>query len=158
MNKLTNFTGYKMTIIAIIPCGKSKIWDKQPGAGAVAAERAYTGALCRLSRDYAVIYCDSWFILSAKYGIIRPDFVIPGPYEVTFNRPSPEVVTTEILRRQTIELKLTGASRIVVLGGKAYCFAVRSALFGSGFCGAMEFPVEGLPIGKMLGFLKRAVS
>lgn len=144
--------------IAIIPCGKSKIWDKQPGACAVPAESAYTGALFRLSRDYALKYCDSWFILSAKYGIIRPEFVIPGPYEVTFNRPSPEVVTIDILRRQAIELGITGSPRIVVLGGKAYCSAVRSALFGTGFCGALKFPVEGLPIGKMLGFLKRSVS
>ncbi len=147
-----------MTSIAIIPCGKSKIWDKHTLAGAVPAERAYTGTLFRLSREYAVKYCDSWLILSAKYGIIRPDFIIPEPYEVTFNRPSRDVVTADILRIQAADLGLTGASRIVVLGGKAYCSAVKSALAGSAFSGEMEFPVLGLPIGKMLGHLKRAVS
>ena len=42
-----------MSMLVVVPCGKSKIWDKHPDHGPVPAESAYTGAMCRLNRQYA---------------------------------------------------------------------------------------------------------
>ena len=37
------------------------------------------------NRAYAEKFGSRWVILSAKYGFIRPDFQIPGPYNVSLN-------------------------------------------------------------------------
>ena len=49
-----------------------------------------------LCRDLA----DRWVILSAKYGFIDPDFLIPGPYNVTFKRRATGPIDAETLRTQ----------------------------------------------------------
>ncbi|HEX2172999.1 MAG TPA: hypothetical protein VHL09_11205 [Dehalococcoidia bacterium] len=70
----------------MIPCGKSKISDRDPGRAGVPAAEAYTGTPFRLNRQYAERFGDTWIVLSAKYGFIVPKFMIPGPYEVRFKR------------------------------------------------------------------------
>jgi hypothetical protein len=73
-------------MLVIIPCGQSKVWDDQPERGPVKARDAYTGPPFKVNRDYAEAFASRWVILSAKYGFISPDFLIPGPYNVTFKK------------------------------------------------------------------------
>jgi hypothetical protein len=87
-------------VLVIVPCGRVKIWDKDPDHGPAAAKDAYTGILFRLNRAYAERYGNDWVILSAKYGFISPNFVIPESYEVTFNRRRSSPITSRELRRQ----------------------------------------------------------
>jgi len=74
--------------LVIIPCGQGKIWDKQPDAGAIQAQYAYTGAPFKVNKEYAEYFADRWVILSAKYGFIDPDYIIPGPYNISFKKKS----------------------------------------------------------------------
>src|SRR5439155_5061255 len=47
----------------------------------------YVNPYFKDNRRYAETFSDVWLILSAKYGFLKPSFVIPGAYEVTFKRP-----------------------------------------------------------------------
>ena len=73
--------------LVIIACGAKKIWDNNPDAGSTSAKDACTGAPFRVNRRYAETFGDRWVILSAKYGFIDPDFIIPENYNVTFKKP-----------------------------------------------------------------------
>ena len=83
----------------IVPCGKLKIWSKNPLKGPTIAEEAYVGSPFKMNRSYAKKYSDKWLILSAKYGLIAPDFTIAGKYDVTFNDPSTNPISIEELAR-----------------------------------------------------------
>lgn len=85
-------------VLVIVPCGKSKIWDKQPDRGPTAASDAYTGAPFKLNRAYAKCFGEAWVVLSAKYGLIEPEFEISGPYEVAFTKPRTCPIATESLQ------------------------------------------------------------
>lgn len=67
------------TTVVIIACGSLKIWDRYPGVGPTAARDAYTGTPFRTNRAYAERFGDEWRILSAKYGLIEPEFIIAEP-------------------------------------------------------------------------------
>lgn len=85
--------------LVVIACGAAKVWDRHPDRGATRAADAYTGPPFRLNRAYAEAIGDGWLILSAKYGLIAPDFLIPGPYDTTFTRRSSGPVGGDLLRR-----------------------------------------------------------
>jgi hypothetical protein len=85
-------------VLIDFPCGKNKIWDREPEHGPVAAAGAYIGTPFRLNCQYAERLGDAWFALNAKYGFIAPDFSTPEPYGCPFKcrglqglpkRPSP---------------------------------------------------------------------
>jgi len=76
--------------LVIVPCGYSKIWDKKPDAGSIVVKDAYVGSPFKVNRKYAESVGSQWVILSAKYGFIWPNFVLPGAYEITFKRKSSE--------------------------------------------------------------------
>ena len=73
-----------MSVLVVVPCGMRKIWDMNPSAGPTPAKNAYVGAPFKVNRAYAEKFADRWVILSAKYGFIDLDFVIPENYDVTF--------------------------------------------------------------------------
>lgn len=141
--------------LIIVPCGQRKIWDRDPLRGPVAARDAYTGAPFKVNRAYAERFGDRWLILSAKYGFIGPDFVIPGPYDVTFKRRSSNPISLPELGAQAERLELSDYARVVVLGGKEYRDIVAALLGKTNM--EVEFPTAGLPIGKAMQLLKRAV-
>jgi len=39
--------------LVIVPCGRSKIWDKNPDAGPTVAKDAYAGSPFKVNRRYA---------------------------------------------------------------------------------------------------------
>jgi hypothetical protein len=142
--------------LVVVPCGSAKVWDKQPGLGAVAARDAYTGAPFVLNREFAERFGTAWVILSAKYGFVHPSDEIPGPYNVTFKRRSTGPVATAALRAQVEQMALGEFDEVVGLGGKEYRAALTCAFQGSGV--ALRFPFAGLPIGKMLQATRRAID
>ena len=68
-----------MKTLCIASCGKSKIWDKQPQAGPMPARSVYVGPFSGACGRYAdKFFPESWCILSAKYGFVLPDDLIPA--------------------------------------------------------------------------------
>lgn len=142
--------------LVIVPCGRSKIWEREPERGPTRAAEAYTGTLFALNRAHAERFGDAWVILSAKYGFILPDFVLPGPYEVTYTRASTGPIAPAQLRQQVQVLSLRQYPVVVGLGGKAYRAAITVAF--APFDVRLAFPFAGLPIGRMLQATKRALD
>lgn len=56
-----------MTRIGLVGCGASK------KEGCHKAKNLYTSNYFRLKKEYAEKVCDSWYILSAKHGLISPE-------------------------------------------------------------------------------------
>jgi hypothetical protein len=123
--------GVSMSILCIVPCGKAKIWDKYPNAGPQKAKDVYRGPFSRKCEGYAeCFYKGFWCILSAKYGFLFPDEIIPESYECTFNDPATKPIQTHELRQQIIEKNLLYFDTIVVLGGRNYSNQVKMAFLG----------------------------
>jgi hypothetical protein len=145
-----------VSVLVIVPCGRSKTWDRYPDAGPTRADQAYTGAPFVVNRAHAERFGDDWLILSAKYGFVRPETVIPGPYEVTFKRASTNPIGVEELRSQIKELGLDRYPLVIVLGGREYREITRNAF--DGLLPRLVFPFAGLPIGKMMRATKQAIA
>jgi hypothetical protein len=147
-----------MSSLGIVPCGKEKIWDRAPNCGTVPARDAYTGTFHRLARAYTERFADQWMVLSAKHGFLAPDDLVPGPYDVTFNRPNdPRCITTERLREQVRQKRLDRFACVIVICGDKYVQRIREAFQGTGT--KIITPLKGKGgIGPMMGWLKRAVA
>ncbi len=142
--------------LVIVPCGQRKIWNKNPEAGPTIAEHAYTGAPFSVNKGFAQRFGEQWLILSAKYGFIEPDFLIPGPYNVTFKRSSNELVSAAMLKQQVQALGLDSSTSVIGLGGKDYRQAIETAFEGTGI--KLHFPFSGLPIGRAMQATKQAIA
>lgn len=143
-------------VLVLVPCGKSKIWKHEPQRGPVPAAEAYTGELFRRNRRYAEQFGDAWVVLSAKYGFIAPDFLIPGPYEVTFKDRSTRPINVATLRSQIQALELNQFAVAVGLGGKEYRAAIEQAFAGTPT--RLVFPFAGLPLGLLLRATQHATD
>jgi hypothetical protein len=143
-------------MLVVVPCGRSKIWEREPGRGSVAAAEAYTGTPFRLNRQYAERFGDAWVVLSAKYGFIAPVFMIPGPYEVSFKYPATNPISLERLRDQVGSQDPDRFSVVVGLGGKDYRAAVEAAFADQPV--RLVFPFAGLPLGKSLQAARQAID
>jgi len=141
--------------LCIVPCGKRKIWDDFPEAGATEARRTYTGNFAKTCISYAEkFYPNSYIILSAKYGFLFPDEIIPGPYNVTFKDPSTNPIEVEELKIQAEKKGLMKYDEIVVLGGRNYVSMAREVFQEK----KIVDPLRGLSgMGEMIGALKRAI-
>lgn len=141
--------------LCVVPCGKAKVWDREPGRGPVAAREAYVGSFATAARAYAEARHAAWVILSAKHGFLLPTDLVPGPYEVTFARRGDPCVTVEVLRRQLGEMRLDRAREVVVVGGRRYVACVRDAFPPST---RIVAPLAGLTsMGAMLAAMRSAV-
>lgn len=143
-------------VLVIVPCGRSKIWDKTPDAGPALAQDAYNGTPFKLNRQYAEGVGTKWIILSAKFGFIFPEFTIAGPYEVTFKRKSTMPVSIATLKQQICDLRLAEFQLVIGLGGKEYRAAVSQAFVGMNV--ELQFPFAGLPVGKSMKATKDAIG
>lgn len=68
--------------IILIGCGKQKLEGEHP------AKDLYTGSLFRSRRTYAENMGDSWFIISAKHGLLSPTRTIKS-YDVSIEGLTP---------------------------------------------------------------------
>lgn len=108
-----------MNTLCIVPCGKAKVWDRRPALGPTLAREVYVGSFASGARRYAErFYPAVWVILSAKYGFLAPDDLVPGPHEVSFLKPGPEVISVAVLRDQVRARGLDGFEGIVVVAGR----------------------------------------
>lgn len=115
-----------MRTLCVIPCGKRKIWDKNPDAGPTKAKKVYTGPFAVSCRRYAErFYSSSWCIISAKHGFLFPEDIVPGPYGVTFSKQVPKPITVEELKEQAAKKGLKKYQKIVVITGKEYAWRVK---------------------------------
>jgi hypothetical protein len=121
--------------------------------GAVRAQDAYPSAFFKLNRAYAERFGDEWVILSAEYGFMRPDFMIPEPYDVSFNRKASGPISISDLREHMQELGLTEFRRVIGLGGREYRALIERA-FEETPCEVI-FPFAGLP---GMGYMMQAVN
>lgn len=142
-------------VLVIVPCGKRKVWDKHPTIGAVRAKDAYISPYFKLCKEYAEHFSDGWIILSAKYGFIKPDFIIRRNYDITFKQADGRSILDTELREQVENLKLNRYTTVIVLGGNAYYKRIRKA-FGDKNV-KIKNPLEGLGIGRRQQKLKTAL-
>lgn len=144
-----------MKTLCIVPCGVSKVWDKNPNAGPTAARNVYIGPFATVCRKYAEkFFPKSWCILSAKYGFLFPDDIVPGPYNVTFNKKKSEPITLNQLSSQLKRKKLNRYNAVVVLGGKNYTNRIEILYSGV----LIYSPLKNLRgMGYMMQKLRRAI-
>jgi len=135
-----------MRRLVIVACGRAKTWGRDRRAGPTLARDAYVSPYFRDNRRYAEAFGDRWLILSAKYGFIEPEFVIPGPYEVTFKRLATKPISAEHLAAQARAKRLSAYDLVEVLGGAEYVERVRAAFDGTG--ASIGAPLQGLSLGK----------
>ncbi|MEM2851555.1 MAG: hypothetical protein QXW18_07115 [Candidatus Bathyarchaeia archaeon] len=145
-----------MAVLVVVSCGFKKIWDLQPDAGPKPARDAYVSAFFKTNREYAEKFADRWVILSAKYGFIDPDSIIPENYNVTFKKPQTKPVSLEKLKEQIKEKNLSRFDKVVVLGGRDYVEIVRRA-FGN-FRVKVIAPTSGLRLGEAMAKVRRAIE
>lgn len=134
--------------LIIIGCGKSKIWDKHPEAGPQKAENVYTGSYATVKREYAQSRGCDWMILSAKHGFIRPDFIIPGPYNVTFDDPATHPILVPELRKQVLGQQLDRYDQITIVAGRKYIDSAKEAFGGT--TERIATPFADLPMGRQM--------
>lgn len=105
--------------LVVIPCGAAKQSVPAP------AKALYTGAYFRSCRRAAEALKPSlgWLILSAKYGLVRPDTML-NPYNLTLGQAG--AVTGADLARQAQALGVAALSPVMVLAGSRYVAAARS--------------------------------
>lgn len=143
-------------VLIVVPCGKKKIWDKIQNKDSAYAKNAYISPYFKLCRKYAEKFADKWVILSAKYGFIEPDFIIPKNYDVSFNNSKNEVISFQRLKVQIKKLRFQDYQSIVILGGKEYTDVVQRVL--KGFRIPIKVPLESLGIGKRQAKIKEALT
>ncbi|MEM4292820.1 MAG: peroxide stress protein YaaA [Thermoplasmata archaeon] len=147
-----------MKTVCIVACGKMKIWDKNPNAGKTRAEEAYIGGPTKSSIKYAKkFHPDDWFILSAKYGFLRPDDLIES-YNVTFKKKHTNPISVDELSNQIIEKGLGQYDRIVVLGGEDYVEVVKKAFEKASLKKEILTPLAGLRSGERVHCLTEAIQ
>jgi hypothetical protein len=145
-----------MATLVTVPCGKRKIWDIDPEAGPTPAREVYQGVPFKINREYAEKFADQWFILSAKYGFIEPDFVIPENYNVTFDDPESNPISLAELQAQVRDKGLDRFDLTVALGSTTYAETVRNSFAGTRV--TVIAPTAGLPIGRAIGQVRRAID
>ncbi len=131
-----------MRTVALVSCVKQKRGE------ACRAEALYTSALFAKASTYARAVADDWCILSAKYGLVRPDAVIE-PYEQTLNDASAAErrAWADRVHGQMREARLLeGEAKLIWLAGAKYRADLAKRLRGV----VQVMPLEGKRIGEQL--------
>ena len=105
-------------LLVIVPCGQKKVWEKHPEAGPTIAKNVYAGSPFIVNQKFADAFGKPWVILSAKYGFIDPQFMMPGPYNVTFKRKYTDPISVTKLRDQVRQQGLDCFSNVIGLGAR----------------------------------------
>jgi hypothetical protein len=132
------------------------MWNIHPGAGPTTASEAYVSTPFKVNKKYAQRFGDRWVILSAKYGLIEPDFIIPRNYNVTFKDPSTNPISVSQIKKQIEEKRLNEFEEVVVLAGKDYANVVLQAF--ADISVRIKTPTTGLRLGVGVGKVKQAIK
>jgi hypothetical protein len=137
-----------MADLFLVACVAKKLDHPAP------AKELYVSPWFKLARAYVEARTTDWFILSAKFGLLRTDTVIE-PYDTALTQ-------MRLQDRQAWASRVTAQleqelphriPRIVVLAGLRYRDLLMEVL--GRHADAVEVPLEGMTIGKQLGWLKR---
>jgi hypothetical protein len=139
-----------MALVGLISCVSGK------SAHATEARDLYYSPLFTKARKYVEQRCDTWYILSAKYGLVDPRQVI-APYEETLNTKS-RVERKQWAQKVWADLQthLYAGDHVVVITGERYREHLVPRLVEHG-C-VVEVPMEGLGIGRQLQWLSNQLS
>jgi len=145
-----------MKELCVVPCGKRKIWDKNPRLGPQKAREVYIGPFATKCRQYAeVFYPSQWVILSAKHGFLFEKDIVPEPYEASFRKRRNPTISIEELRSQAMKKGLFNFDSVVVLGGRSYARVARLVFEGK----LVREPLLGCTgIGQMMKRLNEALK
>lgn len=139
-----------MRRIALVACAKSK------RAGIVAAKDLYVSTLFQLSRQYAERHSDSWYVLSAKYGLVHPDQEIQT-YDLTLKGAGVQA-QRDWAKRTLAQFKaaglLSGEIELLWLAGQDYQRELRALLGGV----PQVDPLKGMTQGVRMSWLKRHLA
>jgi hypothetical protein len=137
-----------MNRIVLISCVSTKLATESK------AKDLYISPLFKMNYTYAEsLKPSAIYILSAKYGLVHPDMIIP-PYEQTLNTmKSGEVKDWALDVIDQMQGKVNfQKDEIIFLAGERY----RKFLIP--LCRNAKVPLEGLGIGKQLGWLKKKLD
>lgn len=131
-----------MPHIGLISC----VGAKRPCAAQ--ARDLYTSTWFSKSREFVEQQCDTWFILSAKYGLVKPTDIIE-PYEEALSK-KPVRQRQEWARRVWAALRpsLNHNDRVTILAGEKYRDHLVPLIEQHG-C-KIDVPMRGLGIGRQL--------
>lgn len=136
--------------IVVISCGKTK--NQVP---LCESKEAYTGKSFRMKRKFAETSKLPWFILSAKYGLLRPETIIDPNYDKTIkNKTDIENLANIIQDQLPIFSELNNVKEIFFLGPLAYSTALKQAINGNSYI-TINHLTEGLTQGKTLQIIKK---
>jgi len=141
----------KSSLLVIVPCGKSKIWKKHPLSKNVKAAKVYRGSPFKVNNAFAQKFADKWVILSAKYGFIEPDFIIPEDYNVSFNDSNTNPIKITELKKQVQRMGLDRYELVIALGGKNYAKRVVEVIPKTS---KVSMPAAGRVLGNGMKFVK----
>ncbi|MGM0522473.1 MAG: DUF6884 domain-containing protein [Bacillota bacterium] len=145
-----------MRVLAVLPCGKKKIWDKTPDVGPMKVADVYIGTLHRLTRQYAEIFTDEWVILSGKHGFCSKNEMINEDYDITFGMEGADVISTHVLKQQIHNQGLDQYDRALILTGKKHQRVIEKL---GGITKDDRYPLLGTKgIGEMQQRLKQAIE
>ncbi len=145
-----------MPVLCLVGCCKTKRRHRAP------AKELYCSPLFRLCRAWAEQHADAWAILSAHYGVVRPDMEIE-PYDTTIAQRRPfgqpplsrkdfgNWLYSHVQAWRSRYATPTEGPRLVILAGKPYWACL---------VGRLEFtvPLDGLGIGQRLRWLKQQTA
>jgi cytoplasmic iron level regulating protein YaaA (DUF328/UPF0246 family) len=140
-----------MAIVYLITCVKTK--DPLPGSRQ--ARNLYPSAYFRGMRALAEAKADRWYILSDKYGLLRPDDLVEW-YEVDLKLMRPEARSRWAVGvLQALGRELSPGDPVVMLAGSLYVDLLSPRLKTRGF--AVDDPMHGMRIGERVAWLQDQV-
>lgn len=139
-----------MAHIGLISCASKKL------SKLAKAKDLYSSPLFAKSRTFVEDNCDSWYILSAKYGLISPEETIK-PYDDTLkNKTHKERKAWAGLVWSKLDNILKPSDTVTVLAGEYYREFIVPLMVEKG-C-HVEIPMKGLGIGRQLQWLSNHIA
>lgn len=134
-----------MNRIALVSCVKTKLPYR------AAAQDLYDSQLFKGMRTYAKRNAKCWFILSAKYGLLRPTQRV-APYEQSLltMRKADRLSWADKVQTQLIKV-LIPRSEVLILAGARYRESLVPFLVERGF--RVSVPMENMSFGLQLRWL-----
>ena len=135
-----------MSLIGLISCVSAK------KKYATKAKDLYASPLFLYSKKYAELRLDKYYILSAKYGLLKPDDIIE-PYEETLNNKSKKervLWSRKVFNKLSKEISVN--DKIVFLAGEKYREFIGKYLSEQNIL--FQTPLKKLSIGKQLQWYK----
>ena len=129
-----------------------------PSLRNVAARYAYTSTYFRICVEFADKFDLGWYVLSAKHGLINPDFIITRDYDATISSINSKTVLIRKMSRQATLLNLTSYSKVISLCGSHYNAVLTQATERLGIDIAIPFPRDMRSIGLRQKWLRRCID